>query len=87
MRRIEQRDVGRYTHRVVTFVEGAAISVGKALFDTVLVVVVSIYMLLGMDRLRARRSTGASRRTAGCRCSCGSSTRSPRTCAGSSSSA
>ena len=31
--RIQQRDVGRYTHRVVTFVEGAAISIGKALFD------------------------------------------------------
>jgi predicted PurR-regulated permease PerM len=52
VKRIQERDVGRYTHRLVTFVEGAAISVGKALFDTVLVFVVSIYMLLGMDRLR-----------------------------------
>jgi predicted PurR-regulated permease PerM len=51
VKRIERRDVGRYTHRVVTFVEGAAISVGKVLFDTALVIVVSIYMLLGLDRL------------------------------------
>ncbi len=50
VRRIEHRDVGRYTHSVVTFVEGAAISVGKALFDAALVVVVSIYMLLGLER-------------------------------------
>jgi predicted PurR-regulated permease PerM len=48
--RIQKRDVGRYTHRVVTFVEGAAVSVGKALFDTALVIVVSIYMLLGLER-------------------------------------
>jgi predicted PurR-regulated permease PerM len=52
VKRIQQRDVGRYTHSLVTFVEGAAISVGKVLFDTVLVFVVSIYMLLGLDRLR-----------------------------------
>jgi predicted PurR-regulated permease PerM len=49
--RIRQRDVGRYTHRIVNFVEGAAISIGRALFDGVLVVVVSIYMLLDMQRL------------------------------------
>ena len=49
--RIRQRDVGRYTHRIVNFVEGAAISIGKALFDGVLVLVVSIYMLLDMQRL------------------------------------
>ena len=33
------------------FVEGAAISIGKALFDGVLIFVVSIYMLLDMQRL------------------------------------
>jgi predicted PurR-regulated permease PerM len=49
--RIRERDVGRYTHRIVNFVEGAAISIGKALFDGVLVFVVSIYMLLDMQRL------------------------------------
>jgi predicted PurR-regulated permease PerM len=48
--RIRTRDVGRYTHRIVNFVEGAAISIAQGLFDTVLILVVSIYMLLGMDR-------------------------------------
>ena len=54
VRKIQRRDVGKYTHRVVTFVEGAAISIGKGLFDSVLIVVISIYMLLGLDRLRSR---------------------------------
>jgi len=54
VRKIQQRDVGKYTHRIVTFVEGAAISIGKGVFDAVLIVVISIYMLLGMDRLRSR---------------------------------
>jgi predicted PurR-regulated permease PerM len=49
--RIRKRDVGRYTHRIVNFVEGAAISIGRALFDGVLIFVVSIYMLLDMKRL------------------------------------
>src|SRR5581483_833322 len=48
--RIRTRDVGKYTHRIVNFLEGAAISIGRALFDAVLIFVVSIYMLLGMDR-------------------------------------
>jgi predicted PurR-regulated permease PerM len=52
--KIQRRDIGKYTHRVVNFVEGAAISIGKALFDAVLIVVISIYMLLGLDRLRVR---------------------------------
>jgi predicted PurR-regulated permease PerM len=50
VRKIQQRDVGKYTNRVVSFVEGAAISIGKGVFDTVLIVVISIYMLLGMER-------------------------------------
>ncbi len=54
VKRIRQRDVGRYTHRIVNFVEGAAISIGKGLFDAVLVFVISIYMLLDMQRLAAR---------------------------------
>ena len=54
VQRIRQRDVGRYTHRIVNFVEGAAISIGRALFDSVLVLVISIYMLLDMQRLVAR---------------------------------
>ena len=54
VKRIRKRDVGRYTHKIVTFVEGAAISIGKGLFDSVLVLVISIYMLLDMSRLAAR---------------------------------
>jgi predicted PurR-regulated permease PerM len=50
VKRIRDRDVGKYTHRVVNFVEGAAISIGRALFDGILILVVSIYMLLGMER-------------------------------------
>jgi predicted PurR-regulated permease PerM len=49
--RIQKRDVGRYTHKIVSFVEGAAISIGRALFDFVLIIVVSIYMLLDIQRL------------------------------------
>ncbi len=48
---VQKRDVGKYTHRIVTFVEGAAISIGKTLFELVLLIVVSIYMLLDMQRL------------------------------------
>jgi predicted PurR-regulated permease PerM len=51
VRQIQQRDVGKYTHKIVTFVEGAAISIGKTLFAAVLLFVVSIYMLLDMQRL------------------------------------
>jgi predicted PurR-regulated permease PerM len=51
VRQIRQRDVGKYTNKIVTFVEGAAISIGKTLFSVVLLIVVSIYMLLDMQRL------------------------------------
>ncbi len=51
VRRIRERDVGKYTNRLVSFVEGAAISIGKGVFDTVLILVISIYMLLDMPRL------------------------------------
>lgn len=51
VRQIKQRDVGKYTHKLVTFVEGAAISIGKTLFSVVLLFVVSVYMLLDMQRL------------------------------------
>ncbi len=50
VRQIQQRDVGKYTHKIVTFVEGAAISIGKTLFSLVLLIVVSVYMLLDMER-------------------------------------
>src|SRR5207247_10987856 len=36
VKRIRDRDVGKYTHRLVHFVEGAAISIGRALFHGVL---------------------------------------------------
>ncbi len=48
---IRQKDVGKYTHKIVTFLEGAAISVGKLVFDLVLILVISIYMLLGLPKL------------------------------------
>jgi predicted PurR-regulated permease PerM len=51
VRQIRQRDVGKYTHKIVTFVEGAAISIGKTLFSVVLLFVVSVYMLLDLQRL------------------------------------
>jgi predicted PurR-regulated permease PerM len=50
VRQIRQRDVGKYTHKIVTFVEGAAVSIGKTLFEAVLLFVVSVYMLLDMQR-------------------------------------
>jgi predicted PurR-regulated permease PerM len=51
VRQIRERDVGKYTSQVVSFAEGAAVSIGKGLFNTVLVLVISIYMLLDMPRL------------------------------------
>src|SRR5215471_9508517 len=47
---IKTKDVQKYTSRVVDFVEGAAIGTAKLLFSLVLLVVVSIYILLDMDR-------------------------------------
>ncbi|HEY2326583.1 MAG TPA: AI-2E family transporter [Gaiellaceae bacterium] len=53
VKQVQRRDVGKYTHRIVTFAEGAAISIGKTLFEVVLLLVVSIYMLLDMERFSA----------------------------------
>jgi len=53
VKRIRERDVGKYTTKIVDFVEGAAISIGKTLFSVVLLIVISIYMLLDMRRLAA----------------------------------
>jgi predicted PurR-regulated permease PerM len=53
VKKIQKHDVGKYTHKIVTFFEGAAISVGRLVFDLVLIVVISIYMLLGVPRLAA----------------------------------
>ena len=51
VKEIREKDVGKYTNKVVDFVEGAAISIGKFLFAAIVVLVVSIYMLLDFDRL------------------------------------
>jgi predicted PurR-regulated permease PerM len=48
---IRARDVQKYTRDLVRFVEGAAIGTIKLLFSLVLLLVISIYMLLDMDRL------------------------------------
>ena len=45
------KDVSRYASRSIKWAEGAAISVVTLLFSTVLVIVISIYMLLDMPRL------------------------------------
>jgi predicted PurR-regulated permease PerM len=52
VRKIQKKDVSKYTGKVISFVEGAAIGTLKFLFSLVLVVVVSIYILLDMPRLR-----------------------------------
>jgi predicted PurR-regulated permease PerM len=54
VKQIREKDVGKYTSRVVNFVEGAAVSIGKLLFSLVLLIVVSIYMLLDLPRLHRR---------------------------------
>jgi predicted PurR-regulated permease PerM len=51
VKRIRDHDVGKYTSKVVDFVEGAAISIGKLLFSAIIILVVSIYMLLDFPRL------------------------------------
>jgi predicted PurR-regulated permease PerM len=47
---IRKHDVGKYTNKVVDFLEGAAISIGKLLFSLVVLIVVSVYMLLDLPR-------------------------------------
>ena len=48
---VRTKDVQKYTTRAINFVEGAAIGTVKLLFSLVLILVVSIYMLLDMERL------------------------------------
>src|SRR5262249_14667678 len=45
------RDVSRYASRAINWAEGAAVSVVSLIFSTVIIIVVSIYMLLDMQRL------------------------------------
>jgi predicted PurR-regulated permease PerM len=49
--RIREHDIGKDTNKVVDFVEGAAISIGKLLFSLIILIVVSVYMLLDFPRL------------------------------------
>jgi putative heme transporter len=51
VRDIRKHDVGKYTNKVVDFLEGAAISIGKLLFSIIVILVVSVYMLLDFPRL------------------------------------
>ena len=45
------RDVSRYASKAINWAEGAAVSFVSLLFSTVIIIVVSIYMLLDMQRL------------------------------------
>ena len=51
---VKGKDVEKYTTDVIDFLRGAAISIFQLIFALVLVLVVSIYMLLDMSRLKAR---------------------------------
>jgi predicted PurR-regulated permease PerM len=51
--RVQEADPQTYTSEVIAFLEGAAFSIVELLFSLVLIIVVSIYMLLDMDRLAA----------------------------------
>ena len=51
VRDIRRHDVGKYTTKVINFLEGAALSIGKLLFSVIVVLVVSIYMLLDFPKL------------------------------------
>src|SRR4051812_1320507 len=48
---VREKNVGKYTNKIVDFVEGAAISIGKLLFAAIVIIVVSVYMLLDFGRL------------------------------------
>src|SRR5204863_4842806 len=47
---IGTKDVQKYTSKAINWAEGAAISIFQLLFSGVLIVVISIYMLLDMQR-------------------------------------
>ncbi|HLB17646.1 MAG TPA: AI-2E family transporter [Gaiellaceae bacterium] len=51
---IRKHNVGKYTNRVVNFLEGAAVSIGKLLFSAIVILVVSIYMLLDFPKIERR---------------------------------
>jgi predicted PurR-regulated permease PerM len=49
---VKGKDVEKYTSEVIDFLRGAAISIFQLIFSLVLILVVSIYMLLDMTRLK-----------------------------------
>jgi putative heme transporter len=51
LNQVGTKDVQKYTSKALTWAEGAGIAVVSLLFDSFLVVVVSIYLLLDMQRL------------------------------------
>jgi predicted PurR-regulated permease PerM len=51
LNQVGTKDVQKYTSKALSWAEGAGLTVVTLLFDAVLVVVVSIYMLLDMQRL------------------------------------
>jgi predicted PurR-regulated permease PerM len=51
LNQVGTKDVEKYTTKALNWAEGAGLAVVSLLFSVVLVVVVSIYMLLDMDRL------------------------------------
>jgi predicted PurR-regulated permease PerM len=51
LNQVGTKDVEKYTSKALNWAEGAGLAVVSLLFNVVLVVVVSIYMLLDMDRL------------------------------------
>jgi predicted PurR-regulated permease PerM len=50
---IKGKDVEKYTSTAIDFVRGAAISIFQLIFSLVLILVISIYMLLDMRRLKS----------------------------------
>jgi predicted PurR-regulated permease PerM len=54
VRDIRKHDVGKYTDKVVSFLEGAAISIGKLLFSAIVILVASIYMLLDFPKFERK---------------------------------
>jgi predicted PurR-regulated permease PerM len=48
---IGTKDVQKYTSKAITWAEGAALSIVSLLFSTVLIAVISIYMLLDMPKI------------------------------------
>jgi predicted PurR-regulated permease PerM len=53
LNQVGTKDVEKYTSRALNWAEGAGVAAVSLLFSVVLVIVVSIYMLLDMDRLTA----------------------------------